>query len=673
MASMQEGMHAGVSNGTSVPSLIDLCIEAILSGGLWKYQRRSLERLPSPFVERLFHRLLSSRQLSPPLLELFQACLEEVDLSGVSAVDATWLAYVGAYTHLRSLNLAACKNVTDASLWHLLGLSSLETLSLARCSRVTFVGLRHILPMTSLRSLDISETAVSPAGVNQLGVRTALTELRVGGIAIDGTTLQRLQPLSHLRLLHAWGSALTDSAAALLPTLFPCLESLSLAWTDVTRLPTLPALTSLDMSQCTVETLFERSSAVPSPLKELTLFGATVNAAAEWPALPHLARLDLAGGRARPDFFFCGRYAASLTSLDLSNTIAEDGGGGLWGLVAAAQSGGAVLPLRRLKLVGGKSLDEEELSLRGDLLLSGKMANLEELAVTGWDAGDRDWARLPAVLPRLTSLDLRAAPEHDLPMAAIGALAVLPSLVSLSISGVPSDDCGTEIAKHAQGLRSLALRGDSISDSALEPISSMPRVRSLAISGGVLTDAGVAPLAKMDALQRLDLRGCWLLTSSGLKELRKRFKDRRGPSGLSVKIEHESLPFAPDKGDAANDGPASKGNRKSGGSSNVWFGVGPGGSRSPGQFRKAGKGKGEQRQSADKGRAETSSRRDSRGSSVDERVRYKRDDLVGLQGRRLGEGWKALGVRTRRHEKELALPVPGAPFLPYGLTALASI
>lgn len=39
----------------------------------------------------------------------------------MSAVDTSWLAYVGAYTHLRGLNLAACKNVTDASLWHLLG------------------------------------------------------------------------------------------------------------------------------------------------------------------------------------------------------------------------------------------------------------------------------------------------------------------------------------------------------------------------------------------------------------------------------------------------------------------------------------------------------------------------------------------------------------------------
>lgn len=85
MASMPGAMHDGASNcgGASVPSLIDLCIEAVLAGGLWKYQRRSLERLPSPFVERLFQRLLSSRQLSPPLLEcvtsLFLFCKPILD------------------------------------------------------------------------------------------------------------------------------------------------------------------------------------------------------------------------------------------------------------------------------------------------------------------------------------------------------------------------------------------------------------------------------------------------------------------------------------------------------------------------------------------------------------------------------------------------------------------
>lgn len=220
-------------------------------------------------------------------------------------------------------------------------------------------------------------------------------------------------------------------------------------------------------------------------------------------------------------------------------------------------------------------------------------------------------------------------------MAAVAALAALPSLESLSISGIPSDDCVSDIAKRAHGLLSLALRGDSISDSALEAISSMPRVRTLAISGGVVTDAGVAPLARMDALERLDLRGCWLLTSSGLKKLRARFKDRRGPSGMRIKIKHESLPFVPDRGEGENDGSASgqaaKGLRKSGGgSSNVWFGVGPGGSRSPGQFRKAGKGKAEQRHSAERGRAETSSRRESRASSVGEctiEVRPHGEDL----------------------------------------------
>jgi hypothetical protein len=47
--------------------------------------------------------------------------------------------------------------------------------------------------MLTLESLDITETAVSPAGVEQLAALTALTELRVGGIGINRETLQRLE------------------------------------------------------------------------------------------------------------------------------------------------------------------------------------------------------------------------------------------------------------------------------------------------------------------------------------------------------------------------------------------------------------------------------------------------------------------------------------------------
>lgn len=209
----------------------------------------------------------------------------------------------------------------------------------------------------------------------------------------------------------------------------------------------------------------------------------------------------------------------------------------------------------------------------------------------------------------------------ELPVAAVAALAALPRLESLTVAGVPTDDLVAEIATRARGLRSLVLRGDSISDSALEAISSMPRVRSLFVSGGVVTDAGVAPLAKLDTLERLDLSGCWLLTKAGLRELRKRFSERRGPDGVPVRIEHESLPFARSEAHGERDGKGhgrpSKGPRKSGGS-DMWLGVGPGGSRSPAQVRKAGGAKGGQLQPGEKKRSEATSRRESRGKVVGE-------------------------------------------------------
>jgi Leucine-rich repeat (LRR) protein len=227
----------------------------------------------------------------------------------------------------------------------------------------------------------------------------------------NSCNLPSLQPLSKLQVLHAWGSALTNDGAALLPHLFPTLETLSLAWTDVTRVPDLPLLTSLDMSQCTVDSLFQNASgnASAKPLRELILAGASLHHPADWPELPHLHTLDLSGGKAHPDYFFCGRFSSTLTSLNLSNTPAKDS---VWGLVSLVQGAGSVVPLRWLRLEGGKGLDEEEMSLRSDVLLSGKLANLEELSVSGWDSGDRNWASVAEALPHLRSLDLQASSDQ---------------------------------------------------------------------------------------------------------------------------------------------------------------------------------------------------------------------------------------------------------------------
>lgn len=52
----------------------------------------------------------------------FKYSVEEVDLSGENTVDAEWMAYLGAFSYLHSLNVAECYRINNPALWPLAGL-----------------------------------------------------------------------------------------------------------------------------------------------------------------------------------------------------------------------------------------------------------------------------------------------------------------------------------------------------------------------------------------------------------------------------------------------------------------------------------------------------------------------------------------------------------------------
>jgi len=55
------------------------------------------------------------------LCRVFQRCVEEVDLRGEANVDAEWVAYLGGFCNLRSLNLAECRSLNNHALWPVSG------------------------------------------------------------------------------------------------------------------------------------------------------------------------------------------------------------------------------------------------------------------------------------------------------------------------------------------------------------------------------------------------------------------------------------------------------------------------------------------------------------------------------------------------------------------------
>lgn len=114
----------------SESELVELCIKSACESkeivDKWRLQKRSLDRLPSPLANALIRRLITRRLLHPSLLEVFKHSAEEVDARGVGSVDAEWMAYLGAFRHLRYLNVSGCHRITSSALWSITGSTSFD-------------------------------------------------------------------------------------------------------------------------------------------------------------------------------------------------------------------------------------------------------------------------------------------------------------------------------------------------------------------------------------------------------------------------------------------------------------------------------------------------------------------------------------------------------------------
>lgn len=75
--------------------------------------------------------------------------------------------------------------------------------------------------------------------------------------------------------MDVWGSSVTNAGAAKL-TAFPRLNFLNLAWTNVTVLPYLPSLRVLNMSNCTVHSIFDGDHRTSIPLTKFLVSGSTL-------------------------------------------------------------------------------------------------------------------------------------------------------------------------------------------------------------------------------------------------------------------------------------------------------------------------------------------------------------------------------------------------------------
>ncbi|OVA01954.1 Leucine-rich repeat [Macleaya cordata] len=491
-------------------NLVHLCIEAASESTetveIWRRQRRTLEKMPPELAEALLRRLLRRRLVSPSLLEVFQHCIEEIDLKHENCVDAEWMAYLGAFRCLRSLNIADCRAINNSALWAITGMDTLKELDLSRCVKVTDVGIKHLLSIPNLEKLSVSETGVTGDGVSWLSSLKKLSKLDLGGIPVTDMALRSLQVLTKLEYLDLWGSKISNKVAAVLKK-FPNLSFLNLAWTDVTTLPTLPSLTYLNMSNCTINSISGGDCGVKAPLKQLRVPGATfidVHEVFSYIEASQLSFLDLSNSSLH-NFQFLA-HMDSLTHLNVSFSKIKDESIELIAHVGAN--------LRNLNLSNTK------VSSLGIGSLAGMVPNLEILSLSHTLVDDVALSYI-STMPALRVLDLsntnikgftyQIGHEQDEAFS-LTALQSLNHLERLDLEGTHVKDEALQPLSGLQQLNTLSLKSDFITDMSLHAFSSLPKLRYLGIRGAVLTNAGLYLFNPPPMLETLDLRGCWLLT-----------------------------------------------------------------------------------------------------------------------------------------------------------------
>lgn len=499
--------------------LVRLCIEAACesreSVEKWRKQRRTLNSMPSALADALLRRLLLRRLLFPSLLEVFKRSVEVVDLKGENNVDAEWMAYLGAFRYLRSLNLADCHRINNSALWSLVGMTSLKEVDISRCAKVTDAGIRHLVSISTLQILRISETGVTADGIKLLSSLTTLFVLDLGDLPVTDTALSSLQALTKLEYLDLWGSNISNKGATVLQK-FPKLKFLGLAWTNVTILPNLSSLECLNLSNCTINSVLQ-GNGNKAHLTKLICSGATFTNEAEaflYFNTCFLSFLDVSNSSLNGFYFL--HHLKAMEYLDLSSSMIGDDS------IEAVASIGAIL--RNLNL--GKT----RVTSAGVAILVGHVPKLENLSLSHTLVDDLAMSYI-GMMPSLKLVDLnntiingfihQDGAEPNL-ISSLTALHSLKGLESLNLECANIKDAAVDPLSNFQELRLLSLKSPSLTDISLYHLSSLPKIRNLGIRDAVLTDSGLFSFRPPATLEMLDLRGCWLLTEDAILSFRKR-------------------------------------------------------------------------------------------------------------------------------------------------------
>ncbi|CAH2078133.1 unnamed protein product [Thlaspi arvense] len=572
--------------------LVRLCLEQACKSGdaveRWRLQRRSLERLPPHLADALLRHLLRRRLLFPSLLEVFKHSVEKIDLRGESSINAEWMAYIGGFVNLLSLNLSDCQRINNSTLWPITGLTSLTELDLSRCSKVTDAGIKHLQSVANLEKLWISQTGVTEAGISLLASLKNLSLLDLGGLPVTDRNLTSLQGLTKLEYFDIWGSNVTNEGAVSILK-FSNLSFLNLSWTSVTQAPDIPHLECLHMNKCALLSISETHCSALSSLKKLVLSGATFSAETEafyFASKSSITYVDVSKTPIQ-NFSFL-ETMTKLEHLDLSSTAFGDDSVEFVACVGDT--------LRNL------NVSDTKITSTGVEILSPHVPRLETLSLSQTFVDDLSILYISTMMPCLKDLDLsmtsikgfiqKQSPQEEEAEPSLAALKSLTSLETLSLEHPYLSDTALSPLSSLTGLTHLSLKGPSLTDFTLHSLSSLPNIVSLGVRDAVLTNNGLEKFKPPLSLRTLDLKGCWLLTKDAIAGLCKRHPH--------VKVKHE---FVQDSTSLDQNQLLPR-------------------SSPPQSFAKASRRK-------NNPRPETSAAISR--SSIDQRVKYNREELVALQ------------------------------------------
>ena len=190
---------------------------------IWIPYQREQQALRKMSLDGLIH----ARELSGPewlrrilgddQLEEFEIFDRVVYLSMTMETTEAQLAHLGAFTHLRELDLSNYQ-VTDASLAGVSRLKNLKELTLST-TQVTGAGLVHLSGLINLESLELYQTRVTDAGLVHLRGLVKLKRLNLWGTRVTDAGLAHLRGLTKLESLDLQSTKITDAGLAQLSRL----------------------------------------------------------------------------------------------------------------------------------------------------------------------------------------------------------------------------------------------------------------------------------------------------------------------------------------------------------------------------------------------------------------------------------------------------------------------